>query len=139
MLTDGCDRAATATRTWGEILDEAEAFTAELEPRVDLGTVLSVLHWLNGPDAHRQVSELYYDRTGSITDPGSGRYAGADMVANFYRRNLHIAANLRSIAEPGDRVTVLFGQAHVPFLAHILEAAGDRFVDPLPYLDASDG
>ncbi len=126
---------ARHARTWRGIIEAAEAITAEIEQRVDTGTILEVLHWLNRPESLRNVTEIYYERTASITDPRSGSYAGADMVANFYRRNLHIAANLGALVERGDRVAVLIGHSHVPFLAHILGSSGHRLADPLPYLD----
>jgi hypothetical protein len=38
-------------------------------------------------------------------------YGGADMVADWYKRNLRIFANLTRISEPGDRVFIIYGRA----------------------------
>jgi len=52
-------------------------------------------------------------------------YAGVEPVANLYRRNLRIFANLTRIIEPGDRVVVIYGAGHA------LEVAGPlRGEDP---------
>ena len=48
-------------------------------------------------------------------------YAGADLVAAWYRRNLAIFANLVRIAAPGDRILVVFGSGHEPLLRQLVE------------------
>lgn len=62
-------------------------------------------------------------------------YAGADIVGNWYHRNLRIYANLLRYAQPGDRLLVFYGNSHIPVLRHLLSASG-QFVldDPLEYL-----
>ncbi|WP_460525637.1 DUF5694 domain-containing protein [Flindersiella endophytica] len=62
-------------------------------------------------------------------------YAGADVVGNWYHRNLRIYANLLRSAQPGDRLLVFYGAAHIPVLRQLLSASG-QFVldDPLDYL-----
>lgn len=63
-------------------------------------------------------------------------WSGPDMVANWYRRNFRIAANLYAISEPGDRVALVYGAGHAPVLEHALQASGAfHMVDPLDYID----
>jgi hypothetical protein len=38
-------------------------------------------------------------------------YVGADVVSDWYKRNLKIYANLSRIAEPNDRILLIIGQA----------------------------
>jgi hypothetical protein len=48
-------------------------------------------------------------------------------VANWYRRNLHIFANIARVAQPGERVLVIMGSGHGTLLR--------QFVDESPDLD----
>lgn len=51
------------------------------------------------------------------------RYVGADLVAEWYKRNLRIYANVLHFLEPDDRrAVVLIGQAHVWPLREMLRA-----------------
>jgi hypothetical protein len=62
-------------------------------------------------------------------------YAGADVVGNWYHRNLRIYANLLRYAEPGDRLLVFYGASHIPVLRQLLAASGQFALDdPLDYL-----
>jgi hypothetical protein len=62
-------------------------------------------------------------------------YAGADVVGNWYHRNLRIYANLLRSAQPGDRLLVFYGAAHIPILRQLLAASGQFALDdPLEYL-----
>lgn len=61
---------------------------------------------------------------------------GADLNAMWYLRNAKIFAKLMHVAEPGDRVLVVYGAGHNTWLRHFAsEAAGYENVDPLPYLE----
>lgn len=67
---------------------------------------------------------------------GSGdTYVGAELVAKWYERNIHIFANLQRVAEPGDRVLVIFGAGHAPILRELVTYDPDMtLVDAAPYL-----
>lgn len=54
-------------------------------------------------------------------------YPGAHEVSNWYRRNLHIFANIARVAQPGERVLVIMGAGHGTLLR--------QFVDESPELD----
>jgi len=64
-----------------------------------------------------------------------GALVGADMVADWWQRNMRIAANLDRMIEDDDRVIVVYGAGHAPFLEY-LWGWNPRMtlVDPLPYL-----
>lgn len=60
------------------------------------------------------------------------RYIGADLVGEWYKRNLRIYANLLHYLEPGDRrAVVLIGQAHVWPLREFLRANPNFAVVPV--------
>lgn len=66
---------------------------------------------------------------------GGDDYPGAVAVARYYERNLRIFANITRIAEPGDRILVIFGSGHrVPLYHYLHYAAEYEPVSPLPYL-----
>lgn len=98
------------------------------------GTVGSMLRNMNEPDMLARANRLYTDIFVPIVVGDD--YAGADMVATSYQRNLRIFANLTRIdARPGDRVLVVYGQGHIPMLQQFVSEHSDFCVEnPLPYL-----
>lgn len=95
-------------------------------------TIPEILRFMNSPEALHMNHTLYVQ----MTEIGAGdNYVGADAVAAWYRRNLKIYANLAAIAEPGDRILVLFGQGHKPILEQIaIDSEKIRIVDVRKYL-----
>lgn len=100
-------------------------------------TVAEVLVDLNRTEPGRSGLEDYLTEWIRLVD--GENYAGADLVGNWYHRNLRIYANLMRLVQPDDRLLVYYGSSHVPVLRHLLTASG-RFtlVDPLPYLEGRE-
>jgi len=98
------------------------------------GTIGEMLHNMNRPEYIRLGHDPYIEYFVPIVD--SDNYAGADMVATWYQRNLRIFANLTRITNsPEDRIFVIYGAGHVPPLHDLVVAhPGYCIVDPLPYL-----
>lgn len=62
-------------------------------------------------------------------------YVGADLVSKWYERNIRIFGNLQQIAEPGDRILVIFGSGHSAILRELVRfAPGMQLVEALDYL-----
>lgn len=102
------ESAADAKRPLREVLRRAN--TAEYDS----------LHW----------GYLRMARVGTPADP-----IGASVVADRYERNLRIFANLARIAEPGDRVLVIYGASHGKLLRDFIRESGDyELVHPERYL-----
>lgn len=83
------------------------------------GTVGDLLRFTNGPafdGAH--ASYLLMAGIG-----GGGDYAGADLAAGWYARNLRIFANVDRVAGPGDRVLLLIGAGHARVLREFFAAS----------------
>jgi Family of unknown function (DUF5694) len=98
------------------------------------GTVTEMLHLMNRPEAIEMAHMPYVGFFAPIVSDTT--YAGADMVAGWYRRNLRIFANLTRIATPDDRVFVVYGQGHIKLLRDfVVEHPGFCLVDPLAYLE----
>jgi hypothetical protein len=76
--------------------------------------------------------DLYYNFL--YTDRGEAQPA-AELYAYYMMRNAKIFAKLLDVAEPGDRVLVVYGAGHKHFLEHLAEhTPGVAVVDPVPYL-----
>jgi len=52
-------------------------------------------------------------------------YIGAELVTDWYRRNIKIYTNVLRFAEEGDRILIIFGQGHVRLLRHFFEDTFD--------------
>lgn len=66
----------------------------------------------------------------------SEQQPGAELNALWYMRNAKIFAKLMTVAEPGDRLLVVYGGGHNYWLRHFAsETPGYRSVDPVPYLE----
>lgn len=62
-------------------------------------------------------------------------YVGADLVSKWYERNVRIFSNLQRIAEPSDRILVIFGSGHAAILRELIEYAPDMvLVEARDYL-----
>lgn len=95
-------------------------------------TVPEILRSLNGPKFLSETEALYV-RTASVGD--ATNYVGADLTTAWHERNLRIFANLARVAEPGDRIVVVFGAGHAPMLRRLVEASPQmELVEPARYL-----
>lgn len=119
-------------RVDGLSLDSLTLF-AELWQQLGDLSLSEFLARLNEPPLVYLNDREYLDRCLPISAADS--WAGVELVASWYRRNLKILANLQRIAEPGDRIFALFGSGHVASLRHFLEvSARFDFVSPLDFL-----
>lgn len=97
------------------------------------GTIGEVLYKMNAPESIEWAHVPYVAYFVPIVD--AEVYGGADMVADWYKRNLRIFANLTRISEPGDRIFIIYGQGHIKILKDLVVESPDFcLVDPLPYL-----
>ncbi|HVT12838.1 MAG TPA: DUF5694 domain-containing protein [Fimbriimonadaceae bacterium] len=92
---------------WGKLAKEQGDFMAS-------HTVLETLEYLNSDEHVAQDVGLYYAivRMGDPADP-----AGQDLLAAWYKRNIHIYHNIRSLVDsPTDRILVVYGAGHLGWL-----------------------
>ena len=95
-------------------------------------TIPEILAFMNQPEILTAAQQLYVDTAGVGKDDN---YIGADVVTQWYKRNLRIYANLARVAKPGDKILVIFGQGHVPILQQLVRESGSmKLVNPLDYL-----
>ena len=50
-----------------------------------------------------------------------GDYAGAEVLTDWFKRNIRIHTHLLNIIEPGDRVLVIYGSGHLRILRQLVQ------------------
>ena len=77
-------------------------------------TVLETLLYMNADERVREEIGLYY-RMAHFGEPGD--WAGADLLADWSRRNLRIFSNVTALVDSSqERVLVIFGSGHLGWL-----------------------
>jgi hypothetical protein len=77
-------------------------------------SILETLVYMNADDKVASDVGFYY-RQAHFGEPGD--WAGADLVADWFRRNVRIYANLAGLASsPNERVLAIFGAGHLGWL-----------------------
>lgn len=117
---------------WTEHIEAGRKAASGFTEQLATSTVAELLAPRNTPDKQRRI-EHYLTTYARMVDGDD--YSGADLGGNWYHRNLRIYANILRVAEPGDRLFVLYGGSHVPLFWHLFTESGEFEIDdPLPYL-----
>jgi hypothetical protein len=116
-----------------DLIKRGQSSIRQMEHQLARMTISQFLKRMNSAEALLENHQYYL---GYFIKMGKDRnYSGADAVAGWYQRNLRIFTNLDRIAQPGDRVLVLFGQGHCHILRQLVaDAPGYNLVDPADYL-----
>ena len=79
-------------------------------------SILETLLYMNSDD--KVVADVgFYYREAHFGEPGD--WAGADLVSDWFRRNMRIYSNVVQLAEsPNQRVLAIFGAGHLGWLQH---------------------
>ncbi|HUE81167.1 MAG TPA: DUF5694 domain-containing protein [Pyrinomonadaceae bacterium] len=117
-------------RMMQEVMSEVEA----MQKRHGQISIREALVELNRPEWQDQTRDLYLQISRVRS---KDKYVGADVVTEWYRRNFRIFTNLTQVIEsPQDRVLVIFGQGHVPYLREGVKSSPDmKLVEPNDYLN----
>lgn len=106
------DRSKELDALLAEVGDMVKAQNAYLLSH----TVLETLLYMNADDKVTQDVGFYY-REAHFGEPGD--WSGADLVADWFRRNMRIYSNVVRLADsPNERVLVIFGAGHLGWLRH---------------------
>lgn len=93
--------------TFGEQVKADNSFLAS-------HTILEMLLRMNSDEA-AATNLGGYARLARFGEPGD--WAGADLVSDWFRRNMRISSNVMQLIEsPNERVLVIFGSGHLPWL-----------------------
>lgn len=113
------------------VTERGAAMMKEFSERQARMSIPEMLKEANAPEAEGGI-DAYYEMLG-IGD--TEQQPGAELNAMWYMRNAKIFAKLMTVAEPGDRVLVVYGAGHNYWLRHFAsETPGYRSIDPRPYL-----
>ncbi len=79
-------------------------------------TVLETLLYMNADEKVARDVGFYY-RQAHFSEPGD--WAGADLVSDWFRRNMRIYSNIVKLVDsPNERVLVIYGAGHLGWLQH---------------------
>ena len=125
------DESGPLARNEAALVDDVAA----QQHLLDTGTVGQLLRWMNEPARIRHGNDWYSE----MLHVGSGAdQPGADLLAAWYKRNMHICAQMIQLANPGDRVVLIFGSGHAFLLRQcVSDMPGYRLVEPNNYLPGS--
>jgi len=95
------------TAGWGTMVNEQDNFLKS-------HTVLEMLEFMNSDPRVAKDVALYYAIV-PYGDPAD--YAGPDLLAAWYQRNIRIYSNIVKLVEsPNDRILVIYGAGHLGWL-----------------------
>ncbi len=102
-----------------QIMSEIGAMVKAQDAYLHSHTVLETLLYMNDDDKVAQDVGFYY-REAHLGEPGD--YAGPDLLASWYQRNIRIYNNIMKIIEsPNDRALVIYGAGHLGWLRQMVE------------------
>lgn len=111
----------------------AEALMKKSEEDLRSMTIRQYFKNMNQPESIKQSHGFYMD----FCKVGKGNdFPGADLVADWYKRNIRIFSNINKITtSKEDRILVIFGAGHAPILRELIEYANDyELVEAVDYL-----
>ena len=80
-------------------------------------SVGEILRLENDPARIKHGHALYVE----MARVGAGdTYVGASLLAKWYERNIRIVSDVQRMAQPGDRVLVIFGAGHAAILRELI-------------------
>lgn len=114
-------------------MDYGQQMTEQRNKQIASLSVPELLYDINKPESIAAQHEPYYK---FIPVGKDSNYVGADLVADWYKRNIRIFANLNRIAtEPEDRIILIIGAGHVKYLRDLIkESPNLEYVEAIDYL-----
>lgn len=105
----------------------------EMQNTYDSNTLKDFLIYMNtdkNDNLNKNLYLEYINKMGTAENP-----IGSDVVATWWNRNFKIMRNIDEIAQPEDRVLVIFGQGHTSIFKDFYKNRSDyNYVDILTYL-----
>jgi len=109
-------KASGRTKELDAMMSEIGTMVKAQNDYLSSHTILETLLYMNG-DAKVADDVGFYFREAHYGEPGD--WAGADLVADWFRRNIRIYSNVVRLADsPNERVLVIYGSGHLGWLQH---------------------
>ena len=120
------------TEAFAKVNAPIAASMAELERRQSVDSIGDILADMNRPQSIRNDAGFYF----SVLTAGDGMsQPGAALNAGWFERNARIVSKLMSVAQPGDRIVVVYGAGHSYWLHQLIgNTPGFEIEDAVPYL-----
>lgn len=127
---------AERTNRQDEITSKIETIKVQAQGLMHDQATTSIAELLarqNDPEVIEDMHSSFYYGLLNMTDAEDN--AGAALNYGWYARNAEIFANIAEIAQPGDRILVIYGSGHNYWLRHFAEETpGFELVEPNDYL-----
>ena len=102
-----------------ELLQKLPGFMQDENKKLHESTIIQFYQYINSDEYNRMAHGFYLDMAVIGKD---NNYAGADLVADWYKRNLRIYRNLMALQlKPEDRVLILYGAGHSKILQDLVD------------------
>lgn len=100
---------------------------AKIDHWIQTGTVLDTLRMMNAKSSVEGGQGLYM-KLGQFAT--SDNYAGPDLLAEWYKRNIRISANINALIDsPSERILVIYGAGHLYWLQRNVLDSPDLILD----------
>jgi hypothetical protein len=100
---------------------------AKIDHSLKTGTILDTLKRMNAKSAVEYGQGLYMKLAQFAT---SDNYAGPDLLAEWYKRNIRISANINALIDsPNERILVIYGAGHLYWLQRNVLDSPDLILD----------
>ena len=91
-------------------MKQLQGEVAKIDNSLKTGTILDTLRLMNKKSEVEGGQGLYMSLSKFAT---SDNYAGPDLLAEWYKRNIRISTNIHTLVEsPSDRILVIYGAGH---------------------------
>lgn len=116
------------------LFTDAERSKIKTEERHQTASVRELLIDCNDPNYGVSEMKTFYLPVFEVGNLET--HPGADLNAMWYLRNAKIFSKLRKIAEPGDKILVLFGAGHNYWLRHFVQLTPSfKLIEPNTFLN----
>jgi len=100
---------------------------AKIDHSLKTRTILDTLKMMNAKSAVENGQGLYMKLSQFAT---SNNYAGPDLLAEWYKRNIRISANIHALIDsPNERILVIYGAGHLYWLQRNVLDSPDLILD----------
>ena len=112
-------KAKGQSQVMDKLMSEIGVMVKEQDAYLKSHSVLETLLYMNDDEKVAQDVGFYY-REARFGEPGD--YAGPDLLASWYQRNIRIFNNIANIiGSPNERVLVIYGAGHLGWLRQDVE------------------
>ena len=109
-------KASSRSKEMDALMDEIGGMVKAQGQYLESHTVLETLLYMNADGKVADDVGFYY-RQAHFGEPGD--WAGADLVSDWFRRNMRIYSNIAQLVDsPRERVLVIYGAGHLGWLQH---------------------